>query len=108
MHYIHERQTELKTLSVDFQRVLDNLIMESKTVVMTEEEQMDELKLYSRITQDGILSATLFNITLGAIMRKMEIKGIIGQKRVQVLDYAADIVVIARNRRKLQYFLMTL
>lgn len=50
MHYIHERQTELKTLSVDFQRVLDNLIMESKTVVMTEEEQMDELKLYSRIT----------------------------------------------------------
>jgi hypothetical protein len=54
------------------------------------------------VRQGDALSSILFNLTLEAIARKLNITGHIGTKSMQIFAYADDVTIVSRNKNALK------
>jgi hypothetical protein len=53
------------------------------------------------VRQGDPLSATLFNLVLESVIRKLELRSDISSKVIQINAYADDIALIARTKKAL-------
>jgi hypothetical protein len=53
------------------------------------------------VRQGDLLSATLFNLVLETVIRKLELRSDISSKLIQINAYADDIALISRTKKAL-------
>lgn len=75
---------------------------QSKAAVITPEGITDPVQVTKGLRQGDGLSAALFNIALEGVIRECNITGSLIQKSSQVVAYADDIAVIARDKNSLE------
>lgn len=129
----YEHNIELHMIFIDFKQAFDsivrfklikemeNLKIPSKLIkltkmtmegslakVVTSEGTTEDISIETGVRQGDALSTTLFNIALEGAVRAAGISGNIAHSSKQLLAYADDIVLIARNRRSLERGLLLL
>lgn len=129
----HEHEIIFHILFVDFKQAFDSLIRQalaqemknlnipekiirlvkmtmegSKAVLTTSEGTTGTIRVETGVRQGDALSADLFNIALEGVIRALKCTGTIATKSVQVIAYADDIVIIARNIKSLNETFLTL
>jgi hypothetical protein len=79
-----------------------------KAVVRVDGELTKPFNINMGVRQGDALSSMLFNLTLEASIRKLEISRHIGIKSIQVSVYADDIAIISRNKAALEEIVLKL
>lgn len=122
----YEHNIEIEILFVDFKQAFDSVkrntvikdaqklgipnklirltkttMKDAKAAVMSKGGVSNEFNINKGIRQGDGLSATIFNIAIEGVIRACNIKGTIIEKSVQVIAYADDIAIIARDRTSL-------
>jgi Reverse transcriptase (RNA-dependent DNA polymerase)/Endonuclease/Exonuclease/phosphatase family len=123
----YERDIDLHVIFIDFKQAFDSLkrnimikdakrlgvpaklirmvkmtLEGSKAAIKTNEGITKAIEIGKGVRQGDGLSAMLFNMSLEGIIRDCGIKGSIIQKSVQIIAYADDIAVVARDMRSLE------
>lgn len=85
---------------------------ESRASIIINQNQSKEIEIQKGVRQGDALSALLFITSLDSIMKdvmkELQNIGTINNKSVQVIAYADDIAIIARNRKDLEQTLITI
>ena len=74
----------------------------SRAVINTRDGLSKEVEITRGVRQGDGLSATLFIIALDGVINDCELEGTIITKEVQMVAYADDLVIIARNTKSMQ------
>lgn len=95
---------EMKTMEIPAKLIrLTKMTMEkSRARINTLETTSEEIAIETGVRQGDSLSTTLFNITLDGAVRKAGANKIISTNSTQLIAYADDIALIARDRRSLE------
>lgn len=83
-------------------RMIKITLERSRAAVITQEGLTNEVEVERGVRQGDGLSATLFNIALEGAIRATNFKGTIIQKSVQLVAYADDIAIVARDVKHLE------
>lgn len=84
-------------------KAMINVVTEKTTTsVITRSGQTREFETNIGIRQGDILSATLFTIVIEHILRNIQRKGTLRNKPLQIIAYADDITVIAKQKYLLE------
>jgi hypothetical protein len=74
----------------------------SNATVRVDNQYTPTFSINSGVRQGDTLSSMLFNLTLEAIARKLNITGHIGTKSTQIFAYADDVAIVSRNKNALK------
>ncbi|KAJ3666612.1 hypothetical protein Zmor_002047 [Zophobas morio] len=80
-------------------------IKNSKAVVAAKNGNSEEFAFNSGVRQGDGMSATLFNIVKGRIVKNSHAEGTIINKSVQIIAYADDLALIAKDKKSLSKLL---
>ena len=122
----YEYDIDTYNLFIDFRQAFDKMNREKiytnlltlgipnklvKMIKMTLNSTIARVAIYGEVTesfeintgvrQGDALSTLLFNLTLEAAIRKLQLRGCLNTKSVQICAYADDIVICARSRNAL-------
>ena len=127
----YEKNIELQILFIDFKQAFDSLkrqvviedgkrlgipnkilrliqrtMKDSRAAVFSSGEMSEKFEINKGVRQGDGLSATIFNIAVEGVMRACNISGSIIEKSVQIVAYADDLAIIARDSRSLKETLL--
>lgn len=126
MEKAHEHQINLEMLFVDFRQAFDTIhrgklmkalkelevnvklrrlirmtMQNTRATILTQKGESDQININRGVRQGDALSATLFNLSLEYVMRKVQ-KGNLRSGGQQIIAYADDIVIITKSRKILE------
>ena len=82
-------------------RLISMTLNRTTAKVKTAEGETDEFEIKMGVRQGDVISATLFNIMLEYVIRKLKLQGTIVNRETQVIAYADDIIIISRSKKGL-------
>jgi hypothetical protein len=83
-------------------RVVKMIIVNTKATVITRGGETEEFTINKGIRQGDSLSATLFIIVMDYVVRNIDRKNTIRNRGVQIIAYADDITIVAKNQKLLK------
>ncbi|CAH2084447.1 unnamed protein product [Euphydryas editha] len=82
-------------------RLVEAVLEHSKAVVAIQNEVSEPFEIHSGVKQGDALSSVVFNLAIEAIIRKLNIRGLIDYNTSQVAAYADDIVISSRSQNSM-------
>jgi sorting nexin-29 len=80
-------------------RLTKMTIQYTRASVVVENLKTDPFDISTGVRQGDPLSATLFNLVLESVIRKLELRSDISSELIQINAYADDIALIARTKK---------
>ena len=83
-------------------RLIKMTIQNTNASVKIEDFTSDPFSISSGVRQDDLLSATIFNLILDSVIKKLNLRGDVSLKLKQTVAYVDDVALLARSLKALK------